>query len=97
MTLSDLASLGSFISGHRHRRFREQVGPRQRYLSGPDLWGLPKPKDSSMRKTLATTFATLVLLTGVSSFLSACNTVEGAGKDVSKAGQAVSEEAKEHK
>ena len=50
-----------------------------------------------MRKSLATAFATLVLLTGVSSFLTACNTVEGAGKDVSKAGQAVSEEAKEHK
>jgi len=29
--------------------------------------------------------------------IAACNTVEGAGKDVSKAGHEVSEEAREHK
>jgi len=50
-----------------------------------------------MRKYLAVTFAGLVVIIGASSFLSACNTVEGAGKDVSRAGHEVSEEAKEHK
>jgi predicted small secreted protein len=57
----------------------------------------PWQKDSTMRKYLAVTFASLVVIVGASSFLSACNTVEGAGKDVSKAGHEVSEEAKEHK
>jgi predicted small secreted protein len=50
-----------------------------------------------MRKYLAVTFASLVVIIGASTFLSACNTVEGAGKDVSKAGHEVSEEANEHK
>jgi predicted small secreted protein len=50
-----------------------------------------------MRKYLAMTFVSLVVIVGASSFLSACNTVEGAGKDVAHAGHEVSEEAKEHK
>jgi predicted small secreted protein len=57
----------------------------------------PRQKDSIMRKYLAITFATLVVIVGASSFLTACNTVEGAGKDVSHAGHEVSEEANEHK
>jgi predicted small secreted protein len=58
---------------------------------------MPRQKDSIMRKYLAVTFASLVVIVGASTFLSACNTVEGAGKDVSRAGHEVSEEAKEHK
>lgn len=50
-----------------------------------------------MRKNLAITFVTIVALGGASMVLSACNTVEGVGKDVSKAGTVVSDEAKEHK
>lgn len=50
-----------------------------------------------MRKYLSITFASLVVIIGASSFLSACNTVDGAGKDVSHAGHEVSEEANEHK
>ena len=50
-----------------------------------------------MRKHLAIAFMSLVVLTGASTFLSACNTVQGAGQDVSKAGSKISEEAKEHK
>ncbi|HWF63456.1 MAG TPA: entericidin A/B family lipoprotein [Rhizomicrobium sp.] len=42
-------------------------------------------------------FIALVVLGGASTMLTACNTVEGAGKDVAKAGSEVSEEAKEHK
>ena len=37
------------------------------------------------------------LMSLLSLALTACNTVEGAGKDVSSAGRAVSEEAREHK
>jgi predicted small secreted protein len=58
---------------------------------------MPVQKDLIMRRSIAATLAGLVLIIGASSFLSACNTVEGAGKDVSKAGHEVSEEANEHK
>jgi predicted small secreted protein len=50
-----------------------------------------------MRSKLTVAFIVLVVLGGASTILTACNTVEGAGKDVSKAGYAVSEEAREHK
>ena len=50
-----------------------------------------------MRNNVAITLITIFLLTSASTFLSACNTVEGAGKDVSKAGGVITEEAKEHK
>ncbi len=50
-----------------------------------------------MRRNLAIAFASLVVLSGATTFLNACNTVAGAGQDVSKAGAAVTEEAKEHK
>jgi predicted small secreted protein len=50
-----------------------------------------------MRSKLSVAFIVLVVLGSASTFLAACNTVEGAGKDVSHAGHEVSEEAKEHK
>ena len=43
-----------------------------------------------MLMVIAVTIASPVLLTG-------CNTVQGAGRDVEKAGQKVQEEAVEHK
>ena len=45
-------------------------------------------------------FATLlatVFLAGVVGTLSACNTIEGAGKDIEQGGKAVKDEAKEQK
>ena len=45
-------------------------------------------------------FRKIVMLLAVLSFgstLTACNTVQGAGRDVEKAGQKVQEEAVEHK
>jgi predicted small secreted protein len=50
-----------------------------------------------MRSKLAVAFIVLVILGGASTILTACNTVEGAGKDVAHAGHEVSEEAREHK
>jgi len=50
-----------------------------------------------MRRKLSLAFMVLVVLGGASTILTACNTVEGAGKDVSHAGHEISEEAKEHK
>jgi predicted small secreted protein len=58
---------------------------------------MPRQKDQIMRKYIAITLTSLAVIIGASTFLSACNTVEGAGKDVSKAGHEVSEEANEHK
>jgi predicted small secreted protein len=50
-----------------------------------------------MNKTLARIFLTLVVLTGTSALLGACNTAEGVGKDISSAGHKISNEAEEHK
>jgi predicted small secreted protein len=41
--------------------------------------------------------ALFVLMSLLSLALTACNTVEGAGRDVSAAGRGVAEEAREHK
>jgi predicted small secreted protein len=46
-----------------------------------------------MRRNLAIVLLNLVLLSGASALLSACNTTAGAGKDVSAAGQAVTNSA----
>jgi predicted small secreted protein len=56
-----------------------------------------QPKEFIMRKKFAVALITLVVLSGASTLLTACNTVAGAGKDVSKAGSEVTEEANEHK
>jgi predicted small secreted protein len=50
-----------------------------------------------MRRKLTAALIGLFVLTGASTFLSACNTVEGAGKDVASVGHAVSDEAKKDK
>ena len=50
-----------------------------------------------MRSNMAVAFILLVVLGGASTILTACNTVEGAGKDMTKAGQEVSEEARKNK
>ena len=50
-----------------------------------------------MRRKLTIAFITLVALTWTSTLLSACNTVEGAGKDVSSAGKAITDDAKDQK
>ena len=41
--------------------------------------------------------ALFCLMSVISLALSACNTIEGAGRDVSHAGHEISEEAQEHK
>ena len=41
--------------------------------------------------------AIIALLVGASFLLGACNTMEGAGRDVQKAGSKVEKEAQEHK
>ena len=43
-----------------------------------------------MRKNVAMFFLSLFVLSGAATVLSACNTTEGAGRDVSAAGRAVS-------
>jgi predicted small secreted protein len=46
-----------------------------------------------MRKDLATVLLSLVLLSGATVLLNACNTTAGAGKDVSAVGHAVTNSA----
>jgi predicted small secreted protein len=48
-----------------------------------------------MRKTIASVALTLFALTAAATVLSACNTVEGVGKDTSAAGRAISDTSRE--
>jgi entericidin B len=50
-----------------------------------------------MRKNIAMAFLTMFMLSGAAVLLSACNTTEGMGRDVSAAGHAVSNTAQETK
>jgi predicted small secreted protein len=50
-----------------------------------------------MKQALAKSFLVLFVLASAASMLSACNTTEGAGKDISSAGHKISGEAQEHK
>jgi len=54
-------------------------------------------KESSMCRNISTVLMGAVLLIGTSSFLASCNTVAGAGKDVSSAGHAVTDTADDAK
>jgi predicted small secreted protein len=49
-----------------------------------------------MRKNLAMTLVSLLLLSGAASLLGACNTTAGAGKDISGAGHAITRSANEN-
>lgn len=49
-----------------------------------------------IRKLCASLLAAL-FLAGVFGTLAGCNTVEGAGKDIQRGGQAIKDEAREHK
>jgi len=48
-----------------------------------------------MNKKISTALMGAVILVGASTFLASCNTVAGAGKDVSSAGKAVTNTAED--
>jgi predicted small secreted protein len=50
-----------------------------------------------MNKKISTALMGAVILAGASTFLASCNTVAGAGKDVSSAGKAVTNTADDAK
>jgi predicted small secreted protein len=50
-----------------------------------------------MRKSLATMFLSRFILSGAAALLSACNTMEGVGRDTSAAGRAVTDSASDVK
>jgi len=50
-----------------------------------------------MRKNISTVLMGAMLLIGASTFLASCNTVAGAGKDVSSAGHTVTDTADDAK
>jgi predicted small secreted protein len=47
----------------------------------------------TMRKTIGRTAGMLLAFLGISVFLAACHTTAGAGKDISKTGQAITRSA----
>jgi entericidin B len=50
-----------------------------------------------MRKGFAKAMVAMLILAGASAALSACNTTEGAGKDMSAAGHVISNSAEKNK
>lgn len=50
-----------------------------------------------MMKRIFVPLLAALFLAGTAVTLTACNTVEGAGKDIQKGGQAIKDEANEHK
>lgn len=50
-----------------------------------------------MTKRLFVLLLTTLFITGIATTLTACNTVEGAGKDIEKGGRAIKDEASEQK
>jgi predicted small secreted protein len=50
-----------------------------------------------MSKRVFMTLLTMLSIVGASVTFTACNTMEGVGKDVQQAGGAIKDEAKEHK
>ena len=55
------------------------------------------PERNIMAKRVATTILSLLILLGAVSALSACNTIEGAGKDVQHGGRALEDSADRNK
>jgi predicted small secreted protein len=54
-------------------------------------------EEKIMRKTVAKAFLAVFLFAGAATALSACNTTAGAGKDMSAAGKAITNEANKDK
>lgn len=50
-----------------------------------------------MLKRIVASLIAMLILAGAAATLSACNTVEGAGKDMQQGGKAMKDEANEHK
>lgn len=50
-----------------------------------------------MIKRIFVTLFTMLSIVGAAATFTGCNTVEGAGKDIQKAGGEITEEAREHK
>ena len=63
----------------------------------------PQPRRNLMKKKLTMiqrifmTLLTMLSIVGAAATVTGCNTVEGAGQDIEKAGGAISDEAREHK
>lgn len=50
-----------------------------------------------MIKRMFVTLLTMLAVVGAAATVTGCNTVEGAGKDIQKAGSEIQSEAREHK
>jgi predicted small secreted protein len=52
---------------------------------------------STMIKRIFMTLLTMLSIVGAAATFTGCNTVEGAGQDIERAGGAIADEAREHK
>jgi predicted small secreted protein len=62
-----------------------------------ELQAMPWCSTRTMRKRLAITSLTLLVLVGSAALLGACNTTAGVGEDMAAAGQAIEKSADENK
>jgi predicted small secreted protein len=83
-------------SPHRHRPDANPIWERASACSlsvtDPEI---PTRGNTMCKRTTILTL-TLIALLGAAPLLGACHTTAGAGKDISKTGQAIEEEAIEH-
>jgi predicted small secreted protein len=88
----------------RCARYQEWVSSAQAGLSAtgetvlPHFTAIKFPKaGNQMFKRLIASCAIAAILAGTLATLGGCNTIEGAGKDIEKGGNAIKNEAKEQK
>jgi predicted small secreted protein len=60
-------------------------------------WQFDAAKERTMRKRLAITSLTLLVLVGSAALLGACNTTAGVGEDMAAAGKAIEKSADKNK
>ena len=67
-------------------------------MDASSLWApvLNRYRRLIMFKRLCVLLLTTLFFTGIATTMTACNTVEGAGKDIEKGGKAIKDEASEH-
>jgi entericidin B len=63
----------------------------------PDFYFCKLRQEMHMFKKLSASLLAALFAAGVFASLAGCNTMEGAGKDIQQGGQAIKDEAREHK
>jgi len=90
-------SVGQSASLHRLVREAELEHHFRHSLATQEMSGTAICERNIMTKRIATIALLALLLAGAASILSACNTMEGAGKDIQQGGKALEDSADRNK